>query len=426
MIAYWSSLWQEPRDFPLVVLSLRLMAALRLLTVWLIYGSTLMAAWGVIPGAMRVPLTSSTWLDFLFPLGSSLFILAPVFKRRLGSWFLPVALLLALLDFSFSPYIGDFRFSLLLIPVFLAAWAYSLPGGVAAGLLAIVGPWLRTAVLPHVVSQLDPPVTAIFPIFTLGMQLIIFILLPSILVYLVYQSYLQQISLNIARRRVTDYVDTLAALRESRQQTGKAVQLFEDLDRSLSTLVDQVASLQRREVDESPGSGMATGGTGSPELVQVASTSNQALQDARRAVRELSLTRLHTAGLVTTLNDAVRNFRQRTSIDAAFQVTGTEQLLPDRLNQILLDLVEEALRNIEKHANARAAAVQLQFEAEMLEVHIQDDGSGFTQANVPSAAETGLQKIQDSLLPYEGELTIESSPGQGTDLLVRIPLPGPS
>ncbi|MBI3943559.1 MAG: hypothetical protein HY326_11155 [Chloroflexi bacterium] len=425
MTAYWSSLWQEPRDFPLVVICLRIMAALRLITLWMIYGSTLMAAWGVIPGAMRVPLTSSTWLEFLLPLGSSLFILAPVFKRLLGRWFLPLALLLALLDFSFSPYIGDFRFSLLLIPVFLAAWAYSLPGGIGAGLLAIVGPWLRATFLPHIVSQLDPPVTAIFPIFTLGMQMIVFILLPSIVVYLVYQSYQQQISLNIARRRVTDYVDTLATLRDSRQQMAKAAQIFEDLDRSLSTLVGQVESLQKREVGENQGT-VGLPAAANPELERVASASNQALQDTRRAARELSLTRLQTAGLVTTLNEAVRSFRQRTSIDAAFQVTGTEQLLPDRLNQILLDLVEEALRNIEKHANARAAAVQLLFETEMLEVHIQDDGSGFTQANVPTAAETGLQKIQDSLLPYEGELTIESSPGQGTDLLVRIPLPGPS
>ncbi|MSP11710.1 MAG: hypothetical protein EXR62_02010 [Chloroflexi bacterium] len=422
MIAYWSSLWQEPRDFPLVTICLRVMAAFRLLTLWLIYGSTLLNYWGVLPGASRVSLTSTIWLEFLLPLASSIFILVPFFSRRLVRWFLPVVLLLVLLDFSVSPYIGDFRSFLLLIPVFLAAWAYSLPGGVAAGLLAIVVPLLRTAFLPQILQESNPPVTAIFPIFNFSIQIIVFILLPSIVVFLVYRSYQQQISLNVARRRVSDYVETLGTLRDSRKQMNKALQIIEDLNRSLSTLVEQVETLQKREVGEVQEVSVKT--EYNNEVERVVSLSKQALQNAQAAGRELSLNRLQAAGLVTTLNETVRSFRQRTSIDAAFQVSGTEKPLPDPLNQILLELVEETLLNIEKHANARAAAVQLQFDPHMLEVHVQDDGVGFTQANVPTAAETGLQKIQDSLLPYEGELAIESSPGQGTDLLVHIPLPG--
>ncbi len=79
----------------------------------------------------------------------------------------------------------------------------------------------------------------------------------------------------------------------------------------------------------------------------------------------------------------------------------------------------EALQNIAKYAKASQASVQLSELDGTLEFRVTDDGVGFDPASVDYG--TGLQGIADRLGAIEGELRIESSPGEGTTVIGRIP-----
>ena len=81
----------------------------------------------------------------------------------------------------------------------------------------------------------------------------------------------------------------------------------------------------------------------------------------------------------------------------------------------------EALQNAAKHANAPRATVRLWEDDGHLAFAVQDAGVGFDP--IASAAGTGIQGMTDRLAALDGELTITSSPGGGTVVTGRIPVP---
>ncbi|MFZ1467096.1 MAG: ATP-binding protein, partial [Anaerolineae bacterium] len=89
-------------------------------------------------------------------------------------------------------------------------------------------------------------------------------------------------------------------------------------------------------------------------------------------------------------------------------------------------IVEEALVNVWKHANCQAAWVAIETQSEQIEVIIGDDGEGFDPAAVAAWPEGskgwGLENIRERAQQVGGRCQIESAPGQGTRVLIQIPL----
>jgi len=89
----------------------------------------------------------------------------------------------------------------------------------------------------------------------------------------------------------------------------------------------------------------------------------------------------------------------------------------------LLRIVQEAMTNIRKHSHARQVIVSIESTPEQSTVLIEDDGRGFDPADRPDINKNfGLQIMAERAKEAGGELRIQSSPGQGTKILVLIPL----
>ncbi len=90
----------------------------------------------------------------------------------------------------------------------------------------------------------------------------------------------------------------------------------------------------------------------------------------------------------------------------------------------LLRIIQEALSNVRRHSDASQVIIQCLVEAEMLCVSISDNGRGFYPAQSAKAGKQhyGLQIMRERAESVGGTLRLDSQPGQGTRIVVRIPV----
>jgi PAS domain S-box-containing protein len=143
---------------------------------------------------------------------------------------------------------------------------------------------------------------------------------------------------------------------------------------------------------------------------------------------ELRPTALDDLGLHTTLVHYLEAWSERSGIEVDFQSTGLEEKrLPPLLETTLYRVVQEALTNVLKHAEARRVSLILQRSRDQVLLVVEDDGRGFdVEARLQTAAakkRLGLLGMKERLALVVGTLTIESTPPTGTTVFARIPLP---
>ncbi|UKA49951.1 sensor histidine kinase [Arthrobacter sp. FW305-123] len=168
-------------------------------------------------------------------------------------------------------------------------------------------------------------------------------------------------------------------------------------------------------------------------LRTVQDTASANLAEARSFVRGLRSPDLEESGLVDTL----RRLCAKTETEAAargsalrcrFELVGTPVELPNTYQTTLLRAAQASLANVWAHAHARAAVVTLSFLGGEVTLDVFDDGVGFEPSTAASTARgdgtgVGLQSLRERLAALDGRLEIESAPGEGTVVAVRVPLP---
>jgi signal transduction histidine kinase len=90
-------------------------------------------------------------------------------------------------------------------------------------------------------------------------------------------------------------------------------------------------------------------------------------------------------------------------------------------------VVQEALNNISKHAQATSVNIRLRTSEKMVRCSVVDDGVGFRVGDAPhhsSGRGLGLLGMREKLQPLRGILKIESAPGRGTKLFITVPRRG--
>jgi signal transduction histidine kinase len=156
-----------------------------------------------------------------------------------------------------------------------------------------------------------------------------------------------------------------------------------------------------------------------------------AVQEARRlidqmfrTVRDLALglrpSMLDDLGLQPALEWLVRDFTHRSGVDVELQVDGDLETLPDRYRTCMYRTIQEALTNAIRHARARAIRVRVNGDRDRLHVSVSDDGIGFDPAGRRDGL--GLRGIQERARELGGSLTIRSTAGGGTTLIIDLPV----
>jgi signal transduction histidine kinase len=118
-------------------------------------------------------------------------------------------------------------------------------------------------------------------------------------------------------------------------------------------------------------------------------------------------------------------FGKQQGLKVEWKASGDASLPPDR-QQTLFRVAQEALTNVARHARAGRVTVELSATPEAVILRIEDDGRGFEPAAVQAGITMGLRGMRERLSEVGGTLVIDSMPGAGTRLLIRLPGGSPS
>lgn len=143
------------------------------------------------------------------------------------------------------------------------------------------------------------------------------------------------------------------------------------------------------------------------------------LREARRSVDALRPGPLADARLEAALAEVAGRWSRSSGVAATVSVEGTPRPLPGEVGTTLLRAAQEGLSNVAKHARAGRVAITLTYMDDEVALDVFDDGAGFDAAT-PSAG-YGLAAMRERAGGVGGTLTVESAPGEGTALCLRIP-----
>ena len=145
------------------------------------------------------------------------------------------------------------------------------------------------------------------------------------------------------------------------------------------------------------------------------------LQDVRRLAVELRPTALDDFGLIAALERLGETFAEQTGIAVDVQANLLEERLPAEIETALYRIVQEALTNVAKHAEAKRVSVLVAKKAGSVTAVIEDDGRGFG-AQSGEGNGLGLIGMQERVGLLDGRVAIESTEGAGTTVVAEVPL----
>jgi signal transduction histidine kinase len=153
------------------------------------------------------------------------------------------------------------------------------------------------------------------------------------------------------------------------------------------------------------------------------------IKDVRNLAYALRPPSLDQLGLVQTVSQYCEDFSDETGVSADFYSAGMDNVKPDLDTQInLYRLIQEALSNVRKHADASRASIRLVPSFPNIILRIEDDGRGFDVAARLAAAHDekrlGLLSMKERVALLGGTMEIQSRPGQGTKIFIELPYGG--
>jgi len=162
-----------------------------------------------------------------------------------------------------------------------------------------------------------------------------------------------------------------------------------------------------------------------PELHRLRTAMQDSLNDVRRFIFNLRPASLSDVGLVVTLRHYARDYAEQYEVPVALNVPDKLALSQDQ-ELVVFRIIQEALQNIHKHAEATQVAVDLQPRQDgPLVVTIADNGKGFnaTQVRQRQPSSSGLVNMQERAATVGGTLLIDSESGKGTTITLTLPMP---
>jgi signal transduction histidine kinase len=161
-------------------------------------------------------------------------------------------------------------------------------------------------------------------------------------------------------------------------------------------------------------------------LARAQELARTSLREARRSVWNLRPSPLQGRTLPEALRAHLRDWGGQTKIAAEFAVEGAPRPLAPETEDTLLRVAQEALNNIAKHARAGRVELALAFAPGAVQLRVEDDGTGFAGAGTPTdGGGFGLVSMRERVNRLDGTLTVESTPGEGTRVLVTVADQGP-
>ncbi|MCF7953761.1 MAG: sensor histidine kinase [Spirochaetales bacterium] len=391
-----------------------------------------------------------------------LYLSIPVLQHLLKLYYLPLAILGAIffpmgiinwapqLQESFSLSINPLNSwsvtILLLFPLIITAWQYS---------------FHMVLILFAVLGILDPLISILAfnqqgqdlyqTIYASAVRIISFTAIGFVITELMKNQRQRQKDLYQANRKLEEYAEQVQELSVSRERNRLASELHDVLAHTLSGLtvhleaIDSIVPEDQQRLHK--------------ELEKALKNTRKGLQETRRALQDLRAEPLEEFGFDYAMRHLADAYAKRSDISINLEYKTPLQDLPEKLEQNIYRIVQEALENVHRHARAASVSILFRFSDNSLYLDISDDGAGFSpelaarfcissdqpgtqdQNKVENTAAAHVQnQTQDQFVKdaaqnhfglygmmvrikeWGGSLEIKTAEGRGTSLHVRIPL----
>lgn len=247
-----------------------------------------------------------------------------------------------------------------------------------------------------------------------------FQIVAAITVPAVVAVFLGGILLNLRERRLADTKLQDLTQRIINTQEEERSRIARELHDGISQNmvgVRYVLDLAKTKVRDGAGDALATIERGAEGL-------NSAIKEVRRISHDLRPGLLDDLGLSAALEGLTHNFTERTGIPVDLETVVFKNLLPADAKTALYRVAQEALTNIERHAEATSVRIKLTSTQRGLQMVIADDGRGFLPTDkahkLRSAGGLGLRNMQERMEHFGGRLDVETKHG-GTTLTAQLP-----
>jgi len=217
-------------------------------------------------------------------------------------------------------------------------------------------------------------------------------------------------------------------LKEARQTTEKAVEnerqrIASDFhDGPLQSFISLQMRLDilRKLLERDFASGLE-------DLKQLQALAQSQIRDLRAFLHSMRPVDLDGANLMASARRTAESFQKESGIPVTFLATSAPIGLPQEMSSDVLQMLKEALHNVQKHAGATRVAVAIEKNDRGLEISVDDNGHGFNFAGSYSLEELELLRLGPASLKrrarsLNADLLLESRPGRGAGLKVRVPL----
>lgn len=359
-------------------------------------------------------------------------LLWPKAQQWLGKWFFPLVVVIAAIPFFIqrhgfltivtSPtstevdFLHAFalRYDLVLLTL-LVAWKYAFRYVVLfIGVISFVD-WVM-------VFQIAQPesATLISLSFQLFFRIVIFLLVGYMVTYLRQRQQAQQQALLEANERqkqmnekLAQYATTIERLSTSQERNRLARELHDTLAHSLSALSVQLEAVRSLwDVDTQAARTM---------LERADEITRTGLVEVRRSLQALRATPLEELGLMKALQNLANSVAKRADLQLNLKITENEMHLPQPIEQGIYRIVQEALENIVRHANATQITVHIQHTANELQFTIIDNGIGFdSQSLKTNPKKLGIQGMHERAEMIGGTLQVTSDSQVGTQVAFTL------
>lgn len=148
----------------------------------------------------------------------------------------------------------------------------------------------------------------------------------------------------------------------------------------------------------------------------------KAIQDLRDLSKTLNTESIAATGLLKAIEAELHLLQKTGTLQTTFDISGTPVRLDAQKELILFRIVQEALHNIIKHAQAANVRVNAVFEHGRFKLLIADDGCGFEESAESIAAGSGLGNMQSRSALIGAGWQLESKKGQGTSVRITLPI----
>ncbi len=242
----------------------------------------------------------------------------------------------------------------------------------------------------------------------------LFLLMLVAVVYFLYQKKHRSYCKQLANTKNIYEQSLLQTRLEIQEQT------FQDISREIHDnigLILTLAKFQLNSLDYSSKKNIAEQVNYSVHLI------SKAINDLGDISKSLHSEAIKTHGLYNTIKATIEKINRTGKYHAEFIENGNAVFLDANKELILYRIVQEALNNILKHANATHIWIKLFYHSNHLSMCIEDNGDGFDilRKNKPDKIHTGLLNMSNRMQILKGSFEIITTPGSGAKILITAP-----